>query len=357
MLAIIGALRTTPNDFTDAHAGILPIELALLKATYRAAIRLMTLPRTHPLFPIIAAIKANLPHARKHPSPIENLLRTFKLRRIQVETILPAAQCPRQVPKFPIRVAISREDSIKYEKEDPADFRVYSDGSGIDGDVGAAAVLYKKGQFTPINTLKFFIGPSSKHNTYEAEAIGAILATKLLSDCPDTIGKKASLYIDNQSILASLKNPKATSGQHLIRHLLTLANALACNLNAHWISSHSRVRGNEKVDELAKEAAYGTSSERIKLPHLLRNPIPVSASATRQAYHEKLKDRWEDSWRQSERGITFKTVDDNFPFNLFRKHTYLLSRLQASLMIQLRSGHIPLNSYLFRINKIDSDLC
>lgn len=234
---------------------------------------------------------------------------------------------------------------------------MYSDGSGIDGDVGAAAVLYKKGQFTPINTLKFFIGPSSKHNTYEAEAIGAILATKLLSDCPDTIGKKASLYIDNQSILASLKNPKATSGQHLIRHLLTLANVLACNLNAHWISSHSRVRGNEKVDELAKEAAYGTSSERIKLPHLLRNPIPVSASATRQAYHEKLKDRWEDSWRQSERGITFKTVDDNFPFNLFRKHTYLLSRLQASLMIQLRSGHIPLNSYLFRINKIDSDLC
>ena len=356
-LAIIGALRTTPNDFTDAHAGILPIELALLKATHRAAIRLLTLPCTHPLFPIIVTTKANLPLARKHPSPIENLLRTFKLRRIQIETILPTAQCPLQVPKFPIKIAASREESIKFEKEDPADFKVYSDGSGLDGDVGAAAVLYRKGRFTPVSTLKYCLGPSSKHNTYEAEAIGAILATKLLSDCPDTIGKKATIYIDNQSVLASLKHPKATSGQHLIKHLLTLANALACNLDAHWISSHSKVRGNEKVDELAKEAANGTSSERIKLPHLLRNPIPVSASATKQAYHGKLKDKWENEWRQSERGTRFEAIDDNFPFNSFRKRTHLLSRLQASLMIQLRSGHIPLNTYLLRINKTDSDLC
>ena len=354
-LAIIGALRTTPNDFADAHAGLLPIELALLKATHRAAVRLMTLPRSHPLFPIIVETKANL--TRKHLSPIGILLRTFKLRRTQIETILPVAQCPRQAPRFTIKIAGSREDSIKSEKEDPADFKVYSDSSGINGDIGAAAVLYKKGRFTPINTLKIFLGPSSKHNTYEAEAIGAILATKLISDHPDTIGKKVSLYIDNQSILASLKQPKASSGQHLIRHLLTLANALACTLDTHWISSHSKVRGNEKVDELAKEAANGTSSERLRLPHILRNPIPVSASATKQAYHGKLKDKWVDTWRQSERGTRFEAIDDKFPFNSFRKRTYSLNRLQASLMIQLRSGHIPLNSYLFRINKTDSDLC
>ena len=41
-LAIIGALRMTPTDFTDAHAGLLPIELAIAKATER----LLTLPDT-----------------------------------------------------------------------------------------------------------------------------------------------------------------------------------------------------------------------------------------------------------------------------------------------------------------------
>ena len=49
MLEITGALCTTPNDYVDAHSGVLPMELALLKATHRAAVRLLTLPPTHPL--------------------------------------------------------------------------------------------------------------------------------------------------------------------------------------------------------------------------------------------------------------------------------------------------------------------
>jgi hypothetical protein len=48
-LAITGALRTTPTDLLDAHAGVLPMELALLKVCHRAAVRMLTLPKTHPL--------------------------------------------------------------------------------------------------------------------------------------------------------------------------------------------------------------------------------------------------------------------------------------------------------------------
>ena len=120
---------------------------------------------------------------------------------------------------------------------------------------------------------------------FEAEAIGALLATQLIRNCPETTGKKVSLYIDNQSILASMANPKAASRQYLIKHLNLLANDLACNLGIHWISSHSKVKGNEKVDELAKEAANGKSSARINLPHILRSTLPASASATKQEFH------------------------------------------------------------------------
>jgi len=34
-----------------------------------------------------------------------------------------------------------------------------------------------------------------------------------------------------------------------------------------------------------------------------------------------------------------------------------LTREQASRLMQIRSGHVPLNSYLFRISKTDSPLC
>ena len=76
-LAIIGALRMTPTDFMDAHAGLPPIELALAKATHRAMIRLLTLPDTHLLHPLIVSTRENLPS--KHLSPIASLLQIFKL--------------------------------------------------------------------------------------------------------------------------------------------------------------------------------------------------------------------------------------------------------------------------------------
>ena len=354
-LAITGTLRTTPTDFADAHAGILPIVLALLKATHRATIRMLTLPHTHPLNSIITQIKNEPP--RIHASPIANLIRILKLSRKKMETILSSAQCPAKKPKFSIEITKTREESIKQEKKDDADFKVFSDGSGQGDSIGAAAVLYTKERYTPIGQLKAFLGPSTKRNTYEAETVGAILATWLLKNCHETIGKKVSLYIDNQSVIASLSNPKATSGQYLTNHLTLLANELPCKLGIHWISSHSKVRGNEKVDELAKEAASGQGSARDNLPHILRTPLPTSASAAKQAYHSKLKDKWEDYWEASSRSRRMEEIDDNFPFSSFRKRTYLLSRSQASLMTQIRCGHIPLNGYLFKIDRSDTEDC
>ena len=54
-------LDQTMDSLADVHAGLLPIELALLKATHRATIHLMTLPQTHPLHSIILSTKANPP--------------------------------------------------------------------------------------------------------------------------------------------------------------------------------------------------------------------------------------------------------------------------------------------------------
>lgn len=50
-------------------------------------------------------------------------------------------------------------------------------------------------------------------------------------------------------------------------------------------------------------------------------------------------------------------IDEDFHFNSFRRRTHTLTRKQASLMTQVGSGHFPLNSYLFKIMRADSDLC
>ena len=50
-------------------------------------------------------------------------------------------------------------------------------------------------------------------------------------------------------------------------------------------------------------------------------------------------------------------IDKSFPFTKFRMILHGLSRAQSSLLIQIRSGHIPLNAHLYRLNCIDTDKC
>ena len=47
--AITGALHTMANDILDKHAGLRPVELMLQQLCHRSAMRLATLPKTHPL--------------------------------------------------------------------------------------------------------------------------------------------------------------------------------------------------------------------------------------------------------------------------------------------------------------------
>ena len=126
-LAIAGVLRSTPTDFLDAHVGLLPIELALLKANHRSTVRILTLPASHPLYKLVTSIKDN--PSTKHASPLANLIRIYKLTRTKIETITPPDQFALPTPQFTTTIASSRKESIKFEKGNEAEFKVFSDGS------------------------------------------------------------------------------------------------------------------------------------------------------------------------------------------------------------------------------------
>ena len=63
------------------------------------------------------------------------------------------------------------------------------------------------------------------------------------------------------------------------------------------------------------------------------------------------------AWTESPRRVRFSQIDTNFPFNRFCTNLFKLTRQQASLIMQIRTGHIPLNKHLQRITKADSDKC
>jgi ribonuclease HI len=354
-LAITGALRSTPTDLLDAHAGVLPMELALMKACHRATVRLLTLPDTHPLHRKVGSAKRNPPS--NHPSPIDDLIKIFGLGKMKMETISPITDAPHLPSHFKITVPKTREESIQSEKNDKADYKIFTDGSNHDGGVGAAALMVKEGNPRPVKTLKAYLGPSTEHNSYEAEVVGGILALWLITVTPETNCRKVSIYTDNQAFATTSSHPKATSGQYLVKEFSSKARNTGAKIEVKWISGHSGVLGNERVDMLAKEAAEGKGSRCADLPHILRRKIPTSASASKQEYLEQLKLRWKEDWTLSPRRERIGRIDEAYPFEGYRKRQNQLSRQHASLLVQVRSGHIPLNSYLHRINRAESPNC
>ena len=155
----------------------------------------------------------------------------------------------------------------------------------------------------------------------------------------------------------ALSSTKASPGQYLIDHLRLMANTTGCRLTFRWISGHSKVKGNEDVDKLAKDAADGHSNRREDLPHILRTQLPRSASALKQEFNTKIKAKWAETWNTSPRKPRVAQFGGSFPFSAFLNSIHSLNRMQTSITLQIRCGHFPLNRYLHKISKVDSDKC
>ena len=106
-----------------------------------------------------------------------------------------------------------------------------------------------------------------------------------------------------------------------------------------------------------KDAAEGRSSASDNLPHLLRRSLPISASALKQEYNTRIKAKWLDMWNTSPRKPRLDQLGGTFPFSAFLKKLNLLTRKQSSIILQIRCGHFPLNAYLYKINKAESNRC
>ena len=129
------------------------------------------------------------------------------------------------------------------------------------------------------------------------------------------------------------------------------------DLQVHWVPGHIDFAPNEKTDQEAKKAVQGDSSEAKYLPKLLRKPLPLSVSALHQGNITKIKKRWKRRWQSSLREDILKSIDNSAPS---KKYLHLISgldRRQASLLFQLRLGHIGLNQHLFCIRKSNTPVC
>jgi len=362
LLAITGAMRSSPSDSLEIHASLLPGPLLIQCTLYNFLIRISSLPIHHPLNPIVTHI-VKWGSVKRHKSALHYLVQNLAVNPRTMETIHPRPDHPNSHTPFTTSIAGSKEEAVVDFHQCNNCTMIFTDGSSTNGKVGAAASLYI--DFNHIATLRYHLGNDTEHTVFKAKAVGLILAMQLLLS-RNEVTFPATIFADNQAVIRSGVHPTAKPGHYLlfrfrnlVRHLHERKDLDHMSINLNWIAGHADIEGNELADREAKLAALRSNmaSPRRELPKLLRKRLPLSISAMKQANEDHLQKRWQEEWMASPRHPYINTLDPNQTTRSFMKLVGRLKKKHTAIYVQLRTGHIPLNKHLHQIKKSTSQSC
>ena len=223
---------------------------------------------------------------------------------------------------------------------------IYSDGSATEGTTNAGYGSFM--QF-PDGTFQELFDSCGKFSTnYEAEAIAIIQSIHLVSSIFEhSPEKKTNLVVfsDARSVLQALDicNDKDLVIRNLADSISNLITTHKVMVTLQWIPGHSRVQGNEKADELAKQGAK-----------CHQHNVSATMDTAKQIIKQRKKEIWMKSWEESKNGRSvfafMTTPNKNDSINK-------IARKEQATVFRLRCRHIPLNQHLKRIHVKEDASC
>ena len=240
--------------------------------------------------------------------------------------------------------------------------QVFADGSAMEGKVGAAATLIRAGKAPRL--LHYDLGPAEEHTVHEAELVGIVLVSHLISTdqkgCTST-----AIDVDNQAVLKAFQSGLRHPGQHLIREALRIVNRAQkrrgkkkYTLALRWVAGVEGVDGNELADAEAKRAAQGEHSDTKILPVYLRKKLLINPTRPQRSNRSIIEGlRWcgRKGWRGAERGQRLLGQDEA-TVQLVVSGTYKShgSQNQWFVNCQIKQGIRSMNLSVLAISHCDS---
>lgn len=221
----------------------------------------------------------------------------------------------------------------------PGAYTIYTDASKINDEVGAA-------WYDPASNSSacFKLNPAT--STYSAEIIGILEALKYSSTLSEN---KILILTDCKSAVQKLTNNCLnTPPTHLHIEVLKTyyASSLTKTIQIAWVKGHEGVRGNQKVDALARHAAV----------HGQMKHFPLSPSDLRCYTEDNKNFLLKLTDKTNGKGLFYKR---NFEF-VTKKPWFIKSKMPRKFLVifnRLRTNHAICADYLNKIHLKDTNLC
>jgi hypothetical protein len=194
---ITGAFRTMAANAVEIESYLLPLDQQMEKTSFHSALRIIS----SPLYK-----SAGLGHKDSKDSPLSHhtaeLRRRYQINYIKLERRYPHIITPWWRPPK-ITIDVTPEDAILNHKEICMSNGIclYTDGSGINGHVGSAAVVLRAPDILDsaiLHKQTSYMGSDTESTVYAAELQGIYLALCILETSSDYQHSKATIFTDNQ---------------------------------------------------------------------------------------------------------------------------------------------------------------
>jgi ribonuclease HI len=239
-----------------------------------------------------------------------------------------------------IEIATSKEEAIRQHDNDrglPA-LRVYTDGSGLQGQTTSAAV----GAYASRGRR---LGNWMEASVYHGELDGIALAMDHLIETTENqqrdTGSMATavIYSDNQAALKTLRRADTPANQECVKHILKAVERLATRriqVHLRWVPGHRGVKGNELADKTARGIAEHGTLETAPIRYL---------SALYNQLQKQAQERWTSRWEQGVKGEHLRQLTPTQSKAVRKLHAGR-TKAESALLTQLRTGKIGFNAFL-----------
>ena len=298
-----GAYRTSPVASLYVDSGLPPLSIRREELSLRYITKTLT-SKNNPNYKYVKSPLNRAVNKPRMPKPLE--VRLEKESREVGILSRPIGQigCPESPPwcnpssgvcliaggkKSNSNEALKKE-FLKHSSEHRGQITLYTDGSKTPNGVGSAVVA---GDVVIRKRL-----PSSC-SIFTAEMYAILQAVKHVFNIGN-YGEVFIIYTDSNAVLLSLE--KLFSFHHLVQEvqewLVLLHSRKRITVNFCWVPAHVGIKGNEKADKAAKEAA------------LLLNitPITIPYSDFKEIIYLFIRDKWQAIWNNLDNNCKLKEI-------------------------------------------------